>query len=121
LSPYSSEDAKGLMKAAIRDPNPVIVLENELLYGTPFPMSDEAQGPDFVVPIGKAKVERTGTTGTAGAKEGKGPKALLRWVINWRTHKEEERGARTAHMAPSTQGRFSCFNLPNPVCLCLMA
>jgi pyruvate dehydrogenase E1 component beta subunit len=61
LSPYSSEDAKGLMKAAIRDPNPVIVLENELLYGTPFPMSDEAQGPDFVVPIGKAKVERTGT------------------------------------------------------------
>lgn len=61
LSPYSSEDAKGLMKAAIRDPNPVIVLENELLYGTAFPMSDEAQGPDFVLPIGKAKIERAGT------------------------------------------------------------
>ena len=61
VAPWSSEDAKGLIKAAIRDENPVVVLENELLYGTPFPMSDEAQGADFVVPIGKAKVEREGT------------------------------------------------------------
>jgi len=61
VSPWSSEDAKGLMKAAIRDPNPVIVLENELLYGTAFPLSDEAQSKDFVVPIGKAKIEREGT------------------------------------------------------------
>jgi len=60
LSPYSSEDAKGLMKAAIRDPNPVIVLENELLYGTDFPMSEEAMKDDFVVPIGKAKIEKAG-------------------------------------------------------------
>eukprot|EP00616_Rhizochromulina_sp_CCMP1243_P016232 CAMPEP_0118974366 /NCGR_PEP_ID=MMETSP1173-20130426/11212_1 /TAXON_ID=1034831 /ORGANISM="Rhizochromulina marina cf, Strain CCMP1243" /LENGTH=357 /DNA_ID=CAMNT_0006924085 /DNA_START=53 /DNA_END=1126 /DNA_ORIENTATION=- len=61
VAPWSSEDAKGLLKAAIRDPNPVIVLENELLYGTAFPLSDEAQSKDFVVPIGKAKVEREGT------------------------------------------------------------
>lgn len=61
MAPWSSEDAKGLMKAAIRDENPVIVLENELLYGTSFPMSDEAQGSDFVIPIGKAKVEKEGT------------------------------------------------------------
>lgn len=61
VAPWSSEDAKGLMKAAIRDPNPVIVLENELLYGTPFPLSDQAQSADFVVPIGKAKVEKEGT------------------------------------------------------------
>ena len=60
VAPWSSEDAKGLMKAAIRDENPVIVLENELLYGTSFPMSDEAQGIDFVIPIGKAKVEKEG-------------------------------------------------------------
>lgn len=133
LSPWSSEDAKGLLKAAIRDPNPVIVLgtwfwrwerrgramlppthrvgaclplyvcvcvsdgftgcmcsfiggggkltppanddtrpptrackqtnkqkENELLYGVAFPFSDEAQRDDFVIPIGKAKVEREG-------------------------------------------------------------
>jgi pyruvate dehydrogenase E1 component beta subunit len=61
LSPYSAEDARGLMKAAIRDDNPVCVLENELLYGTPFPISPEALGKDFTVPFGKLKVERAGT------------------------------------------------------------
>uniref|UniRef100_A0A7S1YPJ0 Pyruvate dehydrogenase E1 component subunit beta n=2 Tax=Ditylum brightwellii TaxID=49249 RepID=A0A7S1YPJ0_9STRA len=61
LSPYSSEDAKGLMKAAIRDPNPVVILEHELMYGVSFPMSDEAQSKDFVLPIGKAKIEREGS------------------------------------------------------------
>jgi len=60
VAPWSSEDAKGLMKSAIRDENPVVVLENELLYGTAFPMSDEAQSSDFLVPIGKAKVEKEG-------------------------------------------------------------
>jgi pyruvate dehydrogenase E1 component beta subunit len=61
VSPYSSEDAKGLIKAAIRDPNPVLVLEHELMYGVSFPMSDAAQKSDFVLPIGKAKIEREGT------------------------------------------------------------
>jgi pyruvate dehydrogenase E1 component beta subunit len=61
VSPYSSEDAKGLIKAAIRDPNPVVVLEHELMYGVSFPMSEEAQSKDFVIPIGKAKIEREGT------------------------------------------------------------
>jgi pyruvate dehydrogenase E1 component beta subunit len=61
VSPYSSEDAKGLIKAAIRDPNPVIVLEHELMYGISFPMSDEAQSKDFVIEIGKAKIEREGS------------------------------------------------------------
>lgn len=60
VAPYSSEDAKGLLKAAIRDPNPVVFLEQELLYGTEFPMSEEAMSDDFVVPIGEAKVERAG-------------------------------------------------------------
>ncbi|GAB1197279.1 thiamine diphosphate-binding protein [Aspergillus pseudonomiae] len=60
VSPWSSEDAKGLLKAAIRDPNPVVVLENELLYGQAFPMSEAAQKDDFVLPIGKAKIERPG-------------------------------------------------------------
>lgn len=60
VAPWSSEDAKGLMKAAIRDENPVVVLENELLYGTAFPMSEEAQHKDFVIPFGKAKVEKEG-------------------------------------------------------------
>ena len=48
------------MKAAIRDPNPVVVLENEILYGQQFPLSAEAQSKDFVIPIGKAKIERSG-------------------------------------------------------------
>ncbi|KAK6857065.1 pyruvate dehydrogenase E1 component beta subunit [Apiospora arundinis] len=60
VAPWSAEDAKGLLKAAIRDPNPVCVLENELLYGQSFPMSEAAQKDDFVLPIGKAKVERQG-------------------------------------------------------------
>jgi pyruvate dehydrogenase E1 component beta subunit len=57
VAPWSAADAKGLLKAAIRDPNPVIVLENEILYGQSFPVP---QGEDFVLPIGKAKVEREG-------------------------------------------------------------
>jgi pyruvate dehydrogenase E1 component beta subunit len=61
VAPYSSEDAKGLTKAAIRDPNPVMILEHELMYGTVFPMSEEAQSKDFVIPFGKAKIEREGT------------------------------------------------------------
>ncbi|KAL3469372.1 thiamine diphosphate-binding protein [Aspergillus californicus] len=60
VAPWSAEDAKGLLKAAIRDPNPVCVLENELLYGQAFPMSEAAQKDDFVLPIGKAKIERPG-------------------------------------------------------------
>ena len=57
VSPYSAADAKGLLKAAIRDPNPVIFLENEILYGQsgPVPKLD-----DYIVPIGKAKIVRTG-------------------------------------------------------------
>ncbi|NXC73150.1 ODPB dehydrogenase, partial [Anhinga anhinga] len=61
VSPWSSEDARGLLKASIRDDNPVVMLENELLYGVPFEMSEQAQSKDFVVPIGKAKIERQGT------------------------------------------------------------
>ncbi|KAL4916716.1 thiamine diphosphate-binding protein [Aspergillus aurantiobrunneus] len=60
VAPWSAEDAKGLLKAAIRDPNPVCVLENELLYGQAFPMTEAAQKDDFVLPIGKAKIERPG-------------------------------------------------------------
>ena len=51
--PYSAADAKGLLKSAIRDPNPVIFLENEILYGTHGPVP---KGDDFVIPIGKARV-----------------------------------------------------------------
>ena len=57
VMPYSAADAKGLLKAAIRDPNPVVFLENEILYGQSFevPKLD-----DFVLPIGKARIHKTG-------------------------------------------------------------
>ena len=58
--PYSAEDAKGLLKSAIRDPDPVVCLENEIMYGTAFDVSDEVLSKDFLVPIGKAKIERSG-------------------------------------------------------------
>ena len=79
VSPWSAEDCKGLLKvgnisgpkpspneyeivqAAIRDPNPIVFLENEMLYGVSFPMSKEAMSDDFLLPIGKAKVERVGS------------------------------------------------------------
>ncbi len=57
VAPYDAADAKGLLKAAIRDPNPVIFLEHELLYGEAFPVPDLD---DWVLPIGKAKVRRPG-------------------------------------------------------------
>jgi len=64
IAPWSAADAKGLLKAAIRDPNPVVFLENELMYGQSF---DVPADPDFILPIGKAKIERAGTDVTITA------------------------------------------------------
>ena len=61
VAPWSGADHKGLMKAAIRDPNPVVILENEMLYGQSFHIPVD---PDFIIPIGKAKIERAGTSVT---------------------------------------------------------
>ena len=57
IAPYDAADAKGLLKAAIRDPNPIVFLEHEMLYGTEF---DVPEVDDYVLPIGKAKVRREG-------------------------------------------------------------
>ncbi|GAA4178649.1 pyruvate dehydrogenase complex E1 component subunit beta [Shinella granuli] len=61
VMPYTAADAKGLLKAAIRDPNPVIFLENEILYGQSF---DVPKMDDFVLPIGKARVHKKGNDAT---------------------------------------------------------
>ena len=58
VAPSNPADAKGLLKAAIRDPNPVLVLENEVLYGSSGPVP---KGEDWLVPIGKARIARAGT------------------------------------------------------------
>ncbi len=64
IAPYDAADAKGLLKAAIRDPNPVVFLEHEMLYGQEF---DVPEVDDYVLPIGKAKVRRTGADVTITA------------------------------------------------------
>jgi pyruvate dehydrogenase E1 component beta subunit len=64
VAPWSAADAKGLLKSAIRDPNPVIFLENEMLYGQSF---EVPQDKDWIVPIGKAKVVRKGSQVTITA------------------------------------------------------
>jgi pyruvate dehydrogenase E1 component beta subunit len=64
VSPWSAADAKGLLKASIRDPNPVIFLENEVLYGQTFQVPTD---PDWIVPIGKAKIVRAGDAVTITA------------------------------------------------------
>jgi pyruvate dehydrogenase E1 component beta subunit len=61
IAPSTPADAKGLLKAAIRDPNPVVFLENELLYGAHGPVP---KGDDFVIPIGKARIARPGRDAT---------------------------------------------------------
>jgi pyruvate dehydrogenase E1 component beta subunit len=57
VAPYTGADHKGLLKSAIRDPNPVVFLEHELVYGESFPVPVDAE---FLVPIGKARIARTG-------------------------------------------------------------
>ena len=64
VTPYSAGDAKGMLKAAIRDPNPVIFLENEILYGQTFEVPTD---PDFTVPLGRAKIVRSGADVTIAA------------------------------------------------------
>ena len=64
VSPYSAADAKGLLKAAIRDPNPVIFLEHELMYGRSFEVPTD---PDYILPLGKAAVVRQGKDVTVTA------------------------------------------------------
>ncbi|XP_003701816.1 pyruvate dehydrogenase E1 component subunit beta, mitochondrial [Megachile rotundata] len=60
MSPSTCEDYRGCIKSAVRDPDPVVVLESELLYNIEFPVSDQAMDKDFTIPIGKAKIEKPG-------------------------------------------------------------
>lgn len=70
VSPWNVEDCRGLIKAAIRDNDPVVVLENEMMYGVEFDVDSKVMDKDFLIEIGKAKIERPGTdvTITAHAK-----------------------------------------------------
>lgn len=61
VAPYTADDARGLLKASIRDNNPVVFLEHELMYGKEFETSDAAMDKDYTIEIGKAKIEQEGT------------------------------------------------------------
>eukprot|EP00359_Climacostomum_virens_P001346 CAMPEP_0204897448 /NCGR_PEP_ID=MMETSP1397-20131031/743_1 /ASSEMBLY_ACC=CAM_ASM_000891 /TAXON_ID=49980 /ORGANISM="Climacostomum Climacostomum virens, Strain Stock W-24" /LENGTH=330 /DNA_ID=CAMNT_0052065205 /DNA_START=49 /DNA_END=1044 /DNA_ORIENTATION=+ len=67
VTPYDVTDVLGLLRASIRDPNPVVFLENEMMYGKEFEVSDEVAGPDFTLPIGKAHIQRPGKHVTIAA------------------------------------------------------
>jgi pyruvate dehydrogenase E1 component beta subunit len=60
VAPWSVEDCRGLLKSSIRDDNPVVFLENEVMYGQSFEVSDSVLDKDFLIPLGKAKIEREG-------------------------------------------------------------
>jgi pyruvate dehydrogenase E1 component beta subunit len=60
VAPYDVEDARGLLKSCIRDPNPAVCLENEIMYNEEFSVPEEVMGMEFLVPIGKAKIMREG-------------------------------------------------------------
>jgi len=61
VAPFDSEDARGLLKSSIRDDAPVVFLESEVLYTAPFPVSAAAASPDFLIPLGQAKVMTVGS------------------------------------------------------------
>jgi len=60
VTPYTAAECKGLLKSAIRDDNPVVFLENEIMYSAEFDLTDEEMSPDFLIPLGKAHTEREG-------------------------------------------------------------
>lgn len=67
VAPWNVEDLRGLLKASIRDNDPVVFLENEMMYGVSFDVSDEVLDKDFLLPLNKAKVEKEGTDVTITA------------------------------------------------------
>ena len=86
VAPWNAEDARGLLKAAIRDNNPVVFLEHEVMYGQTFEVADEIlNNKDFVLPIGQAKVEREGTDVTIVAFS-----RILNWCMDAAKQLEKE-------------------------------
>ena len=97
IQPYTAADAKGLLKAAIRDPNPIIFLENEILYGQSF---DVPKLDDFVLPIGKARVARAGKDVTI-VSFGIGMTYALKAATELEIARHRRRGDRPPHAPPA--------------------
>lgn len=137
VSPWSAEDARGLMKAAIRDPNPVVVLENEILYGHSFPVTPEILSDDFLLPIGKAKVERTGkdltivshtlglTHSMAAAEQLKKDEGVEVEVINLRSIRPLDietiiKSVKKTNRLVTVEGGFPAFGVGSEICAQIM-
>ncbi|CDS13235.1 hypothetical protein LRAMOSA05413 [Lichtheimia ramosa] len=137
LSPWSSEDAKGLLKAAIRDPNPVVFLENELEYGASHHMSDAALQDDFLLPIGKAKIEREGKDITIvansrfvgwslqAAQQLEKESGISCEVINLRTIKPMDmdtiaNSVKKTHHIITVEGAWASFGVGSEIAGCIM-
>lgn len=136
FAPYNCEDARGMIKAAIRDDNPVVVLEHELLYGESFPVSDEAADKDFVIPFGKAKIEREGKDITLigfskgvelclKAAEKLAQEGISAEVINLRSLRPLDRetifkSIKKTHHAVTVDESFPVCNIGAEICACVM-
>lgn len=137
ISPWSAEDCRGLLKAAIRDPNPVVFLENEILYGHSFPVSEEVLSDDFVLPIGKAKVEREGkditivthtlgvTHSLAAAEQLKKDEGVEAEVINLRSIRPLDietviKSVKKTNRLVTVEGGFPAFGVGSEICAQIM-
>ncbi|EPY38445.1 pyruvate dehydrogenase E1 component subunit beta [Angomonas deanei] len=136
FAPYNSEDARGMIKAAIRDENPVVILEHELLYGESFPVSDAVMDKDFVIPFGKAKVEREGKHITLigfsrgvdlclKAAEKLAAEGVEAEVLNLRSLRPLDRESifksiKKTHRAVTVDESFPVCNIGAEICACVM-
>lgn len=136
VSPWSSEDCKGLLKAAIRDPGPVVVLENEMMYGVEFPMSQEALSDEFLLPIGKAKVEREGSditivahskmvTHSLEAADELAKEGIKAEVVNLRSIRPLDietiiRSVKKTNRLVTVEGGFPAFGVGSEICAQIM-
>nr|AGT02810.1 acetyl-transferring pyruvate dehydrogenase beta subunit [Angomonas desouzai] len=136
FAPFNAEDARGMLKAAIRDENPVVVLEHELLYGESFPVNDKIMDKDFVIPFGKAKIEREGKHITLigfsrgvdlclKAAEKLAAEGVEAEVINLRSLRPLDRDTifksiKKTHRAVTVDESFPICNIGAEICACVM-
>lgn len=136
VSPWSAEDCKGLLKSAIRDNDPVVFLENEIMYGRVFDVDEKVLDPDYLVPIGKAKIEREGTDvtivahslGVQKAMEGAAElekEGISCEIVNLRTIRPLDTqtvidSVKKTHRLVTVEGGFPQFGVGAEICALVM-
>jgi pyruvate dehydrogenase E1 component beta subunit len=136
VSPWSAEDCKGLLKTAIRDNDPVVFLENEIMYGKSFLVDEEKLSPDYCIPLGQAKIEREGSDITIvahslGVQKAMEASAELEKegisceVINLRTIRPMDtqtiiESVRKTHHLITVEGGFPQFGVGAEICAIVM-